>query len=127
MTLVVYDGEQGIALEKMQGNQAYSRVDLGYPKLFHIPAVISVFFLTCVGFLGGSLYFRQANQGSLPVRLGTRNCCARNAGESGLISQRAGSLMVFLTLRRESGVCSRGMAGVAVKNFCLFSDVRTPV
>ena len=55
MTLVVYDGEQGIAREKMQGNQAYSRVDLGYPKLFHIPAVISVFFLTRVGFLGDSL------------------------------------------------------------------------
>ena len=42
--LVVYDGEQGIALEPMQGNRAYSRVDLGYPELFHIPAVTSVSF-----------------------------------------------------------------------------------
>ena len=33
----------------------------------------------------------------------------------------------FLELRREAGVCSRVMAGVAIKNFCLFIDVRTPV
>ena len=42
--LVEYDGEQGIALEPMQGNRAKSRVDLGYTVLFHIPAVISVSF-----------------------------------------------------------------------------------
>ena len=41
--LVVYDGEHGIVLEPIQGNWAYSRVDLGYPEIFHIPAVISVF------------------------------------------------------------------------------------
>ena len=35
--------------------------------------------------------------------------------------------MVFLQLRQEPGVCSRVMAGVAIKNFCLFIDVRTPV
>ena len=42
--LVVYDGEEGIVLEPMQGNWAYSRVDLGYPEIFQIPAVTSVFF-----------------------------------------------------------------------------------
>ena len=63
----MYDGEQGIVLEPMQWNWAYSRVDLGYPEIFHIPAVTSVFFETCEGFLGDSLYFRQANQVSLPV------------------------------------------------------------
>ena len=42
--LVVYDGEQGNALEPMQGNRAKSRVDLGYTVLFHIPAVTSVSF-----------------------------------------------------------------------------------
>ena len=41
---VVYDGEQGIALEPRQGNPAYSRVDMAYPELFHIPAVTSVSF-----------------------------------------------------------------------------------
>ena len=100
---------------------------MGYPEIFHIPAVTSLFFQTCEGFLGASLYFRQANQGSLPVLLGTRNCSARNAGVSGLIFQRAGSLMVFLELYREAGVCSRVTAGVDIKNFCVFSDVRTPI
>ena len=40
----MYDGEQGIVLELMLGNWAQSRVDLGYPEIFHIPAVTSVFF-----------------------------------------------------------------------------------
>ena len=40
----MYDGEQGIVLEPMEGNLAYSRVDLGYPGIFHTPAVTSVFF-----------------------------------------------------------------------------------
>ena len=65
--LVVYVGEQGIVLEAMQANWAKSRVDLGYPEILHIPAVTSVFFKTCEGFLGDSLYFHQGNKGSLPV------------------------------------------------------------
>ena len=40
----MYDVEQGIVLEPTQGNWAKSRVDLGYPEIFHIPAVTSVFF-----------------------------------------------------------------------------------
>ena len=71
--------------------------------------------------------FRQANQGSLPVGLGKRNCTACSAGESGLIFQRAGGLMVFLELQQEAGVCSRVTAREDIKNFCLFSDVRTPI
>ena len=39
--LVVYDGEQGIVLEPMQGNWSSFQVDLGYTELFHIPAVTS--------------------------------------------------------------------------------------
>ena len=39
MTLVVYDGEQGIAMEPMHGNLAKSRVDLAYPELSHIHVV----------------------------------------------------------------------------------------
>ena len=72
------------------------------------------------------MYFRQANQGSLHVRLGTRNCSARNAGESGLISQRGGSLMFFLELQWEPGVYSGVKADLAIKNFFLLSDLRTP-
>ena len=44
------------------------------------------------------LEFNQANRGSLCVWLGKRNCSACNAGESGLISWRGGSLMDFLEL-----------------------------
>ena len=33
----------------------------------------------------------------------------------------------FLELRREPGVDSRVTAGVAINNFCFFSDVRTPL
>ena len=40
----MYDGEEGTVLEPMKGNWAESRVDLGYPEIFHIPAVTSVFF-----------------------------------------------------------------------------------
>ena len=35
--------------------------------------------------------------------------------------------MVFLELQRETGVCSQVTAGEDIKNFCLFSDVRTPI
>ena len=40
----MYVGEQGIVLKPMQVNWAKSRVDLGYRKIFHIPAVTSVVF-----------------------------------------------------------------------------------
>ena len=43
-TPYVSDWEYGIALQAMQGNQASSRVDLGYTELFPIPAVTSVSF-----------------------------------------------------------------------------------
>ena len=33
--------------------------------------------------------------------------------------------MVFLELQREAGACSRVTVGIDIKNFCLFSDVRT--
>ena len=52
---LVYDGERGIALEPMKGNQASSRVDLGYSELFNIPEVTSVSVETCEGVLGDSL------------------------------------------------------------------------
>ena len=42
--LVLYDGEQGIVMEPMQGNSAKSRIELGYTEIFHILAVTSVFF-----------------------------------------------------------------------------------
>ena len=35
--------------------------------------------------------------------------------------------MVFLKLPREPGVHFRVTAGVAINNFCFFSDIRTPL
>ena len=43
-----------------------------------------------------------------------------------IIFQRAGGLMGFLELQREARVCSRLRAEEVIKNFCLFSDLRTP-
>ena len=42
--LVLYDGERVIALKPLQGNQSSFRVNLGYTKIFHIPALTSVSF-----------------------------------------------------------------------------------
>ena len=51
----------------IQGKWASSLVDLGYTKLFRLPAVTSVSFKTCESVLLDSLEFHQANQGSLRV------------------------------------------------------------
>ena len=42
-------------------------------------------------------------------------------------SQRGVCVMGFLELRQERGVCSRVTAGMAIRNYTLFSEVRTPV
>ena len=125
--LVLYDVEHGIAMEPKKGKCASSRFDLGYTDLFCIPEVTSVFFSSCDRCHVDSLVFHQEHRGSLRVWLGKRNCSALNAGNSGLISRRGGCLMGFLELRQQPGVYSLVMAGVAIKNFCMFSDLRTPV
>ena len=65
-----------------------------------------MFFSSCDSVRGDSLEFNQANRSSLRVSLGKQNCSACNAGESGLISWRRGSLMDFLKLRQEPGLYS---------------------
>ena len=42
--IVVYDVERGMALDPMEWNQASSRVDLEYTKIFRLLAVTSVSF-----------------------------------------------------------------------------------
>ena len=123
----MYDVGHGFALEPIQGNRDSSQVDWGETELFRMPAVISVSFLTSVNVLEESLEFHQANQGSLSVCWGTSNNSACSAGESGLISWRGRSLMVFLELQRNPGVYSRVSAGMAIQSSCLFSDVRSTV
>ena len=122
----MYDEGCGLALEPMQWNRASSRVDLGYIKIFRIHVVMSVYFKTCDSVPGDSLKLHQANQGSLRFLLGTRNCSAHNARESGLVSRQGGSFMAFLLLRQEPGVYFRVMAGMAMKDSFLFINVRTP-
>ena len=73
-----------------------------------------------------TLEFNQANRGSLCVWLGQRNCSACNAGESGLFLWRGGSLMGFLELRQEPGVYSRVTAGMSIRKWRLFNEIRTP-
>ena len=51
-TIVLYDGERGIALKSIQGNWSSFQVDLGYTKLFHIPAWTSVSFRLVRDFWG---------------------------------------------------------------------------
>ena len=87
----------------------------------------SVFFSSCHSVVGDSLEFNQANRGSLYVLLGIRNCSSCNAGESGLISWRGGSLMGILELRQARVVYSRVSTGMPILNGSLFSEVRTLV
>ena len=123
---LVYDVECEMAMDSMKGKCASSWVDLGYTNLFCIPEVTSLF-SCCDSVLGDSLQFHQGNRGSLRLWLGTRNSAARNAGESGFILQRGGTLMSFIKLRQAPGVYSRVTAGMAIWNSGLFSEVRTPV
>ena len=74
-----------------------------------------------MGVPGDSLEFHQANQGCFRVLLGTFDGCACNAGESGLISRRGGSLIVFLVLQCEHGVFFRVTPRKAIQNSC-FSE-----
>ena len=116
-----------MVMEPMQGKLASSQFDFGYTEKFCIPGVTSVFFSSCDSVVGDSLVFNQANRVSLRVWLGIRNFSGHNAGEPGLNSQRGESLMGFLKLRQEPGVYSRVPAGMSIRNWSLFSEVRTPV
>ena len=98
-----------------------------YTNLFCIPEMTSAFFSCCDSVLGDSLQFHQGNRGSVLLWLETRNSSAWNAGESGLILPRGGSLMSFLEMRQAPGVYSRVTAGMDIWNAGLFSEVRTPV
>ena len=71
-----------MVMKPMQGNLASSQFDFGYTELICVPGVTSVFFSSCDRVVGESLEFNPANQGSLHVCLGKRNCSGHNAGES---------------------------------------------
>ena len=50
-----------MVMEPMQGKLASSQFDLGYTKLFCLPEVTSVFFLSSDSDVSDSLEFNQAN------------------------------------------------------------------
>ena len=125
--LLVYDVEGEMSMDTIKGKCASSWVDLRYTNLFCILGVTSVFFSCCDSVLGNSLQFHQGNWGTLLLWLGTWNSSTWNAGVSGLIFQRVGSLMSILKLLQAPGVHSRVKAGMAIWNSGLFSDVMTPV
>ena len=64
---VLYDLDQGMVMEPMQGKLASSQFDLGYTELFCVPEVTSVFFSSCESVVGDSVEFNQANRDSLRV------------------------------------------------------------
>ena len=116
-----------MVMESMQGKLASSQFDFGYTEQFCFPGVISVFFSSCDSVVVDSLEFNQANRGSLRFCLGKHNCSGHNAGESGLNSQRGESLMGFLELWQEPAVYSLVTAVMSIRNWSLFTEVRTPV
>ena len=65
--LVLYDVDDGVVMEPMEGKLASSQFDFGYTKQFCIPWVTSVFFSSCDSVVGDSLELNQANRGSLSV------------------------------------------------------------
>ena len=116
-----------MVMKPAQGKLASSQFDFGYTEQVCIPRVTSVFLSSCDSVAGDSLEFNQANRGPLRVCLGKRSCSGQSAGESGLISQRGERLMGFLELRQQTGLYSRVTAGMCIRNWSLFSEVRTPV
>ena len=125
--LVLFDVDRWVVMEPMQGKLASCQFDFEYTEQFCIPGVTSVFFSSCDSVVGDSLDFNLAHRSSLRVLLGKHNCSGHNAGESGLISQRAESPTGLLELRQEPGVYSRVTAWTSIRNWSLFSEVRTRV
>ena len=127
MILYTWEGCLRESLEVPKGIQATSSVWCGSQCSFGVNArengLISIWFWVHRAILE----FNQANRGSLLVLLGKRHCSGHSAGESGLISQRWESLMGFLELWLEPGLYSPVTAGMSIRNWSLFSEVRTPV
>ena len=66
-TLVLYDVDRGVFIERMQGKLASSQFDFRYTEQFCIPGVTSVFFSSCDSVVGDSMEFNHANLGSLRI------------------------------------------------------------
>ena len=110
----------------MHGNQSSFKVDLGYHHVFHIPAVTSVSFKTYEGFPGTLC--------SSVMQIKAPYCLI---GKKELLCTQCRGIRHHLSARGKSHGFSRvesgtwgifsSYAGIAIKNFSLFSNVRTPV
>ena len=114
----------GIPLQSKPGNQLSSLNDMACTELsssfcayFGFPLYVGLF---SQGISGVS----ERKSSHFHIWCGKRDNTGSIAGESGLISQRGGSLMVFLEFRREPGVYSRVTAGMSIRNSSLFIEVR---
>ena len=116
----------GHCSEAKQGDWSLFQVDLGYTELFHCPAVTSVSFYTCEGFLGDSVVPSNKSR-LLTCLIGNKSLLCTQFRVIGPHRSVRGRFMVFLELLREPGVHSRVTAGVAINNFCFLSKVRTPL
>ena len=56
-----------MVLERVQQKLDSSQFDLAYTKLFFVPELTSVFFLSCDSVVVDSVEFNQANRGSFRV------------------------------------------------------------
>ena len=123
----MYNEEGRTALVTVQGNQASSRVDLGYTELFLIPSVTSV---SCrlLAVLLGNLWI-SIKQIKVPYVFNGEYGIALHATQESRASSRGEGEFswFFFELLLEPGVYTRVSAGMAIQNLCLFSNVRTPV
>ena len=85
-----------MVMEPMHGKLVSSQSDLGYTELFCIPELTSGFFSSCVSVVGVFYRVQSSKLRLLTCLIGKTQLPACNAGESGLISRRGGSLMGFL-------------------------------
>ena len=125
--LLLYDEDLGMLLAPIQGILVSSQFDLWYTELFCIPEVTSGFVSYCVNVVGVFSRIQSSKSRLLTCLIGKTQLPACSAAESGLISRQGGSLMGLLELRQEPGVYSRVAVGMSIRNWSLFSEVRTPV
>ena len=96
------------------------------PRYFTFRGDISVL-LYLWGISGELSLLPSSKSGLLTCLIGNKEFfCTQCRGITPHLSA-AGSLMGFLELQREARVCSRVTAEEVIKNFCLFTDVRTPI
>ena len=122
----VFDWENTIAVDTMQGNRASSRGenplssrdDMASMELFRVPLLKLVFLLFWDGYIRESLYFPKVRQATCLVGWGMGDCTRSNTAESGVISNWFGLHRTIshsfgeISVILELWSCSWGISGV---------------